>query len=43
MTESDGLHYFDFDWGEFRYAVARYIRILILRTVEVRAWLPPRS
>lgn len=29
VTESDGLHYFDFDSGEFRYAVARYIRLLI--------------
>jgi hypothetical protein len=29
VTESDSLHYFDFDWGEFRYAVARYIKLLI--------------
>jgi hypothetical protein len=29
VTESDSFHYCDFDWGEFRYAVARYIRLLI--------------
>jgi hypothetical protein len=43
MMNTDGMYYFDFDLGAFRYAAARYVKLLIRARWKVEPGFLPRE